>query len=259
MGHIRLGKLPKTYRWQQVIDLLEQAASIPELAQAAFDAAQRGLLRVPKDQGFTQTLTTIFEFIDGLQSKDPVGGLRQKGFDIPNDATLFDYISSFKERADAAVSGVRSRSDVAEIAQNSFTRTVFEGVAPSLPTFFGAAPGDVQKALQADLKGQPLAKTMHEFFVTFTQQYLNYYLSRELPYHVGQGKTLPNINSHSEFNDALDLYVRQTVRITDEFTPGWFGKARYEGRLSHESVARFAHVAFKKIRGEFSRDAEANE
>ena len=259
MGHIRLGILPRTHRWRQVIDLLEQAVSLPELAQATFDAAQAGLARVPEDQGFTQTLTTIFEFIDGLQSKDPTAVLRQKGFIIPNDASLFDYISSFKERADAAISEVRLRSDVAEIAQNSFTQIVFEGVAPSLPTFFGAGPGDVQKALQADLKGQPLAKTMHEFFVTFTQQYLNYYLSRELPYHVGQGKTLPNINGHSAFNEALDLYIRQTVRITDEFTPGWFGKARYERRLSHESVSRFAQVAFMKIRSEFNRGAQANE
>jgi hypothetical protein len=259
MGHTRLGKLPRTYRWRQVINLLEQAVSLPELAQATFDAAQAGLACVPKDQGFTQTLTTIFEFIDGLQSRDPAAVLRQKGFALPNDASLFDYINSFKERADATISEVRLRSDVAEIAQNSFTQTVFEGVAPSLPTFFGAGPGDVQKALQTNLKGQLLTKTMHAFFVTFTQQYLNYYLGRELPCHVGQGKTLSDINGHSEFTEAFNLYIRQTVRITDEFTPGWFGKARYEKRLSHESVSRFAHVAFNKIRGEFSRDAETDE
>jgi len=48
------------------------------------------------------------------------------------------------------------------------------------------------------------------------------------------------------------------VRIANEFTPGWFGKARYENRLSHQDVSGFAHVAFKKIRSEFERGAEAH-
>jgi len=99
---------------------------------------------------------------------------------------------------------------------------------------------------------------MHEFYAVFTRRYLTYYLSRELSNHVGPNKLLRNIDEHESFNHALDVYIRQTVRITKEFSPDWLGKAIYERRLSHESVTRYAHVAFGKIIGEFKSDVEAN-
>ncbi len=258
MGHIRLARLPRTRRWKQVIELLEQGRSVDELAQATYHAAQTGLFRVPHDAGFTQTLTVIFGFIDALQSKSPVTSLRQNGFVVPTDASLFDYVGSFKARAEDAAASVHARSDIAEIARDSFSQVLLNSAGSSLQTFFGVDSSDARQALRSNLKGKPLGSTMHEFFATFTQRYLNYYLGRELPYHVGTGKAFSSVDRHSEFNKAFDLYVRQTVRIADEFTPGWFGKARYEERLSHQDVSRFAHTAFKKIRSEFQRGAEAD-
>lgn len=258
MGHIRLGRLPRTRRWKQVIALLDQGASVSELAQATFRAAQTGLSRVPQDLGFTQTLTVVFNFIDALQSKSPVSDLRKKGFEIRDGASLFDYVGSFKARAEDEANAVRARSDIAEIARDSFAQVLMKSAGSSLQTLFGVETGDARRAIQESVKGKPLGSTMHEFFATFTQRYLNYYLGRELPCHVGAGKAFSNIDGHSEFNRAFDLHVRQTVRIADDFTPGWFGKARWEQRLSHQDVSGFAHVAFRKIRSEFQRGAEAH-
>ena len=258
MGHIRLDRLPRTRRWKQVIELLDQGGSVEDLVQATYRAAQNGLNRIPNDVGFTQTLTAIFAFIDALQSKSPVTSLRENGFDVSKDASLFDYIGSFKSRAEEAAAAVHARSDIAEIARDSFSQVLLDSAGSSLQTFFGVDSIDARQALRSSIKGKPLGSTMHEFLATFTQRYLSYYLGRELPYHVGVGKAFSSVDRHSEFNKAFDLYVRQTVRIADEFTPGWFGKARYEGRLSHQDVSRFAHTAFKKIRGEFRRGAKAD-
>jgi hypothetical protein len=100
---------------------------------------------------------------------------------------------------------------------------------------------------------------MHEFYSGFVNKYLSYYLSRELPLHVGAGERFQNISEHKDFNSAFELYIRQSVRITKEFTPGWLGKAIYEKDLSHDSVSRYAHVAFKKIINEFKREAQKND
>lgn len=258
MGHIRLDRLPRTRRWKQVIELLEQGKSVEELVQATYHAAQNGLFRVPNDAGFTQTLTIIFGFIDALQSKNPLSSLRQNGFAVSEDASLFDYVGSFKARAEDAAAAVHARSDIAEIARDSFSQILLNSAGSQLQSLFGVDSSDARQALQSNLKGKALGSTMHEFFATFTHRYLNYYLGRELPYHVGPGRAFSNVDEHSEFNKAFDLHIRQTVRIADEFTPGWFGKARYEERLSHQDVSRFAHVAFKKIRSEFQRGAEAD-
>ena len=258
MGHIRLTTLPRTQRWTEVVALLDQGASVDEVAEATFWAAYAGLDRVPKDAGFTQTLTSIFKFIDSLQAKDPVAGLRKNGFTVSPDASLIDFVSGFQEHAARAAADVRARSDLAQIAQESFSKVLIDSAGSSMQTLFGVQTGDVAKALKSTLKGQQLGRTMHEFFVGFTQHYLNYYLGRALPAHVGVGKALANVDRHSEFGRSFDLFVRQTVRITDEFSPGWFGKAKWEGRLTHIEVAKFAHTAFKKIRSEFKRGAKSS-
>ncbi len=258
MGHLRLGRLPRSQRWDKVLQLLDSGAPIDEVARETFWAAYTGLGKVPVDAGFTQTLTTIFRFVDALQSKNPTTALRQSGFDVGQDASLFDYIGSFQERATRAAIDVRAHSDLAYMAQESFTRVLMESAGSSLQTLFGLESGDAGKSLKTSLSGQNLGRTMHEFFVGFTQKYLSYYLGRATPARVGISKSLANIDKHSEFGKSFDLFVRQTVRITDEFSPGWFGKARWEDRLTHMEVSKFAHTAFKKIQSEFKRGAQKN-
>ena len=52
MGHVRLGSLPKTRKWQQVIDLLGSDADVGEIAAASSDAAENSLAQAAKDPAF---------------------------------------------------------------------------------------------------------------------------------------------------------------------------------------------------------------
>ena len=52
MGHVRLGSLPKTRKWQQVTDLLGGDADIGEIAAASSDAAENSLGRAANDPAF---------------------------------------------------------------------------------------------------------------------------------------------------------------------------------------------------------------
>ncbi len=49
MGHIRLGRLPHTWKWQQVVDLLGEAAPVDKIASASADAAEVSLRRASDD------------------------------------------------------------------------------------------------------------------------------------------------------------------------------------------------------------------
>jgi len=115
MGHLRLSTLPRTERWGRVLQHLDEGAPVNDIAKETFWAAYSGLTKVPADPGFTQTLTTIFNFVDALQSKNAVAALRQKGFDVTRDASLFDFIGSFQERARQSAVEVRAHSDLAQI------------------------------------------------------------------------------------------------------------------------------------------------
>jgi hypothetical protein len=49
MGHIRLGRLPRTRKWIQVFDLIGEGAGAPEVAASAMEGAQGGLIKAAKD------------------------------------------------------------------------------------------------------------------------------------------------------------------------------------------------------------------
>jgi hypothetical protein len=258
MGHLRLDRLPRTHRWKKVIEALANGDPVEKVAETTYWAADTGLAKVPQDVGFTQTLTVIFGFVNAIQSKNPDAALRKAGFEVPDGASVFDYINSFKEKASAAAVRERARSDIAEIAQDSFAKVLVKTAGAASPSLFGDDSAQTRTALHENLKASAIGGTMHEFFASFTSQYLNYYLGRETPYHVGPGRTFANLQEHSQFARDFDLSIRQTVRIADEFTSGWLGKAQWEGRLSPDDVSKYAHVAFKKIRSEFKRSVKGN-
>ncbi|MCK4784742.1 MAG: hypothetical protein KAV87_13400 [Desulfobacteraceae bacterium] len=257
MGDDRLWILPRTHRWNKVVELIATGGSLEQIADASLAAAETGLRHVPADISFTRTLTDIFKFIQAARSKEFERVLMRNGFAVPADRSLFGLISSLKHKIDTDLTEGCARSDLSEIAQNSFTETLTRVTSQETVSLFEATSENVQAALRKQLSGVRFKGFMHEFFTTFTRRYLSYYLSRELPIHVGPGSRFETIKEHDEFGKAFDLYIRQTIRIADEFTPAWFEKAEWKGDLTHKSVSGYAHVAFRKIAGEFRKGTSA--
>ncbi len=256
MGHLRPRALERTEKWRGVGNLIVSGTGVPELARASFEAAQAGLAKVPQDPAFATVLTQIFKFGAALQAKDPAISLWESGFTVGGDATFLDLIGSLRESTDARLREAKSGSDMGELALNSFTEALHRQVSSDLPSLFDVSPETSRGVLRKQFSGSEFKGLMHEFYSTFTTRYLSYYLTRELPKHVGAvGTRFADIREHDQFSKAFETYVRQSVRIADEFTPGWFGKARYEGQLSEESVTRYAHYAFRKIKNEFEAGA----
>jgi len=136
MGHNRLGTLPRTQRWRDVIKLLEEEADLSQIADASIEAAQSGLQKVPNDLGFTITLTDIFQFIESARSKDLVNTLWERGFPVPEKTTLFDLISSLRQKTDVDLTTNKARSDISEIAQNAFSEVLLKHASTQLPSLF---------------------------------------------------------------------------------------------------------------------------
>lgn len=251
MGHLRLGHLPQTHRWKQVIALLENGADLPELADASFHASLTGLQRVPSDPGFLSVLHSIIELAEASRKKNLKSGLLKAGIDSSVHSSSFRFISAVAGKLSDSLSQVYPRSDVGKIAQDAFVESLTRQVRGKAGSLFGDA--ESAKSLTAAFRGNQFKSLMHEFYSVFTSRYLSYYLSREMPHHVGSGKRFANLDEHDGFNREFDLYCRQRVRITDEFTPGWIGKAIYDGDTGADAVRRYAHVAFKKLAREFER------
>ncbi|MCP4649764.1 MAG: hypothetical protein GY853_06745 [PVC group bacterium] len=254
MGHNRLGHLPKTKRWKQVIRLLENGADLPELAQASFNASLTGLGKVPNDKGFLSILNDIIELASVSRDKNLQSSLYQAGINIPSKTSSVAFLTSIAQKLSDSLDTTYPRSDVGKIAQDAFLKSLTKQVKGKTSSLFGDTE-DIKNLTNA-FRGERFKTLMHEFYSNFTSRYLTYYLSRELPHHVGGNKRFADLDDHSEFSRQFDLYCRQTVRIADEFTPGWVGKAIFDGDTGPDAVKRYAHGAFKKLSSEFMRSGD---
>jgi hypothetical protein len=52
VGHIRLGALPKSRKWNHVVELIADGADVQHVAPASGDAAENSLDRASDDTGF---------------------------------------------------------------------------------------------------------------------------------------------------------------------------------------------------------------
>lgn len=251
MGHLRLGHLPHTQKWKQVIALLEEGTNLPELADASFNASLTGLSRVASDPGFLNVLNSIIELAAVSREKDVESALSRAGIDTDEQTSSFGFLSAISNRLSDSLGLIYPRSDVGKIAQDAFLESLTKKIKGKSGSLFGEY--EDAKSLTESFRGKQFKSLMHEFYSGFTSRYLSYYLSRELPHHVGEGKQFANLDEHAEFNRQFDLYCRQTARIADEFTPGWVGKAIYENDVGLDAIRRYAHVAFKKLISEFQR------
>lgn len=251
MGHLRLGHLARTQKWKQVIGLLEEGAPLPDLADASFDASLTGLKRIPNDPGYLRVLNSIIELAAASRGKDLEAALANTGIGTAEQSSSFGFLAAVSNNLSDSLGEVYPRSDVGKIAHDAFLSALTKQVKEKSGSLFGE--NETAKSLTEPFRGNRFKSLMHEFYSGFTSRYLSYYLSRELPHHIGQGKRFANLDGHAEFSRQLETYCRQTVRIADEFTPGWVGKAIYEKNIGREAVSRYAHVAINKIISEFRR------
>lgn len=89
-----------------------------------------------------------------------------------------------------------------------------------------------------------------DFFARLTRRSLDYFLSRELPNHVGVNSRFHSVREHRDFEQALDAHCHETALIVRDFAGEWFSKTNYEGGIDQLKAGRFAHVAFRKLRQE---------
>jgi hypothetical protein len=259
MGHKRLGTLPRTQKWEQVVGLIAGDADVGQIAAASADAAEHGLERASHDQGLAQAFWLLTQIPQAARQTNFADHLWQLGLNVSSKPTLLEIVAAFTSAVDRHVRELGKRSDLGEMAQHAATETLASLVGRELPSLFGSTAADVQQALAKFDTSDRFSVLARDFFSRLTSRSLGYFLSRELSKHVGPNKRFAAISKHSEFNTALDLHCREASRIIKEFSSDWYGKTLFqEGNISPDKASKFAHVAFQKLRVELRKRRDAN-
>ena len=257
MGHIRLGRLPKTLHWQGVVNLLDQTPDdVPALARASLFAAEGRLRQLSHDPSLTYCFWLLTRVSWASRTPDFFAALNDLGIAPPSsNATALAFIAQMTNEVQAHLGRYPESGPFGELASLAFRRALMETVGQHRQSLFGSSLDDVQHAFRSHSSASRFGDLSKRFFGDFLARTLRFFLDRELPNQVGIGHSMGNINDGQQFMVALDTYVRQSAYIMEDFATGWYGKHNWEsrGEISYEDARGFVAVALRKLRMELVR------
>lgn len=259
MGHVRLGTLPRTRNWIQVLDLVGGGAGAPDVAAATMRAAQRGLEAAAQDKGLVYTVWLLTQVPLAARSADFEGRLRKLGLDVSGSPSLLEVTGAFADAVDRHLLRTGGRTDLGEMSQMAATEALTVLGTPATGNLFDTTAPRARESLEAFTTTKQFSALATEFFARLTTKYLTYFLNRELSNYVGPGGRFAGIDGHAEFTRALDLHCHQASGIVEVFAGGWFSKGKSSGPITQQKASGFVHVALKKLRAELAKGANLGE
>ena len=248
MGHVRLGNLPRTRKWQQVVGLIEGGAGTAQIANATITAAEQGFRLAAEDKGLVETVWLLTQLPLAAKSDDFAGALRNAGLDVSDAPSLMEVVGAFADAVDRRIPNYKERTDLGEMAQMAASETMSKVIGSRTQSLFGTTPEDVKNAFSKLGTNRQFSIFARNFFSRLTHKCLDYFVGRAVSYHVGEGRRFRTLAQQGEFTTALGTHCQEASKIVEDFSGGWFSKTNWEkGGISRQDAAGFAHVAMKKV------------
>ena len=254
MGHERVGFLPRTQRWRDIVaGIGGETFDVGDVVRQTLDNVRDRLEQIQNDESVVAAFKFLVCLPVAARAISPVDMLREHGIEVPADPSpiaLAQALQRFMpERPDSL--------EYARIAQNAVVDSIAEWagrVERPEDNLFGVSgqPFDVWRQA-AD--GAGFCELSRIFFGKFTERYLNYFLEREA------SAVLPSIERRERFADELSRHVDavsrhafETAKITQSFAAGWFNKHAKAGVPSDASIQGFLRLAVSKLGEELTRE-----
>lgn len=254
MGHLRLGELPRTRKWQQVVGLIEGGAGTAQVANATILAAEAGLKDAGNDQGLVETIWLLTQIPLAAKSEDFTRSLRDAGLDIRGAPTLMEVVAAFSDAIDRRLERTGGRTDLGEMAQMAAVESISEVIGERTTTLFETTAADVQRELGRLATNAQFSAFTRQFFGRLTERYLDYFLSRALPLAVGEDRRFVTLSQQADFSTALAVHCKEASRIVETFSGGWFSKTNWEKKgITRQDASGFTQIAMRKIAAELKQ------
>jgi len=124
MGHIRLGDLPRTRKWSQVVGLIEGGAGTAQIATATINAAEKGLSSAAKDKGVIETIWLLTKLPLCARAENFAEALRDCGLSVSDSPGLVEIVGAMTDAIDAKMPNCERRTDLGEMAQMAAAETL---------------------------------------------------------------------------------------------------------------------------------------
>jgi hypothetical protein len=253
VGHIRLGRLPKTRRWREVVELLDTSPALTgAVAASVVEAADTRLRQLGTEPALSYCYWLLTRVAWASRSEHFVTELAQLGLVVRPGTSTIAFISQVADIVRHENAGAVESGHFVELGSQALRHALAETVGEHGGSLFGSSLEDLQTAFRKYSTSTQFGRLSHRFFADLFARTLRSLVARELPNHTGGGRPIVNIDQGIEFSQALDTYARQAARIMQGFAEGWYSKQNWEskGEISRDDAQAFVAVALRKLRME---------
>jgi hypothetical protein len=246
VGHERIGLLPKTRRWRDVVDLIAiepSVSSVANLVESTLEAASERYSALSRDES---TSLAIDFFVELARSSQSVTGDRN---DLANLPTLA-LVSNVQKRLSASKDSSETREIVRHAVADALVKWQRDNNSTQVSLFAERAPTWTGLGT-----GAGFCELSRHFFASLTDRYLRYFLEREAT------AQLTDIDQREEFSRRLTAHVDdvskhafETAKITQSFAAAWFEKYARNAPPTPDKRNWFVKKAFSKLREDFRRE-----
>lgn len=262
MGHTRLGQIPKTSKWTQVVSLFvktedkEQPYITPSdvkvIAQQAITAAEGGLAKAIKDDGLIFSFYLLAQIALAARYADWQERLSREGIRLSHDSKVLDLTAEVQNSIDDFLLKKTRPTDISEMAQQALGETLTKATGQRTLSVFQGNMYELQSVLRQFSTRDGFAELGQTFFSGFIFRFLNFFLSRVTAANLGRLK-VRSVAQISEFNNALRRHCYQSALLVRDFCGEWFSKTEYQEGINFDNTSRFVAVALKKIQAEIKQ------
>lgn len=263
MGHTRLGKLPKTQKWLDLVrqiagsrasgGVLTAATYVEAIAAQTLEASRAGLDNAKHDSGVLYAFYLLTQVTLASRSANWYETLARHGIRLAGGSTVFDLTVEIQAAIDRHVSESSSgATDLSEMAQQSVGEALMSLSDSRTGNLFGGSSDEVRTAIRTLSTKKGFGELGQRFFGRFVARFLNFYLSRATAAALG-GPRLQDLADGAEFNEALRTHCDQSARIVRDFCGEWYSKTAYQEGINPENTSRFLAIAVKKLSSELEQ------
>lgn len=262
LGHTRLGPLPKSRSWNQVVDSLtgrglghlpvsSSASRVNIIAAQTLKAARSTLARASYDPGVRYTFYLLTQVVLASRNPDWRSELDQHGIFLSGASSIFELTAAVQGAIDRYISVTPiGATDLSEMAQQAAGEALTSLLAAQTSSLFGDADSkDLKNALRNLSTKKGFGKLGQKFFARFVARFLNFHLSRATAAGLGAPR-LQNLGYIGEFNEALTTHCEESARIVRDFCGDWYSKTEYEQGIDLANSARFLAIAVRKLKSQ---------
>lgn len=254
MGHERVGALPRTREWRNIVEgiggVTGASEALPSIATATLLQVRQRYDRIAADPGFQAAFCFILGLATHAEASEIEGAYPQ--IDLESDPSPFRLTTELRAWVDAQAASL----EYAELGKRAAADVIAFWTADRSrqKDFFSSERGASEVWAEARNAGA-FSKLCMVFFGKFTERYLRYFLDREA------SAQLPDLVARERFASGLAKHIEvlaqhsfEATRITQSFAAGWYNNNARDARPAKDTVYGFLNFAMAKLRQELLRE-----